>query len=164
MKLILLKLGPMTEKEIELPWVAVGEAFKQMIRSSAVHIHKEHFDIVFKCLEVLWLLFFLLLFFYSWVTEEKICTYWGKYLCFIGPELVFFFWFGNIKYKVVGKILPFFSKFSYPGGCFVNEKGTTVGETQNSVLWLGKNGLYSLPLHTLQNPCWNAVLVLCLLW
>ncbi|KAF4793836.1 Small subunit processome component 20 like protein [Turdus rufiventris] len=51
MKLILLKLGPITEKEIELPWVAVGEAFKQMIRSSAVHIHKEHFDIVFKCLE-----------------------------------------------------------------------------------------------------------------
>lgn len=52
MKLILMKLGPMTEEEIELPWVAVGEAFKQMIRSAAVHIHKEHFDIVFKCLEV----------------------------------------------------------------------------------------------------------------
>lgn len=52
MKLILLKLGPTTEEEIELPWVAVGEAFGQMIRSAAVHIHKEHFDIVFKCLEV----------------------------------------------------------------------------------------------------------------
>lgn len=52
MKLILLKLGPMTEEEIELPWLAVGEAFKQMIRAAAVHIHKEHFDIVFKCLEV----------------------------------------------------------------------------------------------------------------
>lgn len=52
MKLILLKLGPITEEEIELPWVAVGEAFEQMIRSAAAHIHKEHFDIVFKCLEV----------------------------------------------------------------------------------------------------------------
>lgn len=51
MKLILLKLGPVTEEEIELPWVAVGEAFKQMIRSAAVHIHKDHFDVVFKCLE-----------------------------------------------------------------------------------------------------------------
>ncbi|KFP79677.1 Small subunit processome component 20, partial [Acanthisitta chloris] len=51
MKLILLKLGPVTEVENELPWAAVGEAFEQMIRSAAVHIHKEHFDIVFKCLE-----------------------------------------------------------------------------------------------------------------
>ncbi|XP_008939761.1 PREDICTED: small subunit processome component 20 homolog, partial [Merops nubicus] len=51
MKLILLKLGPITEEEIELPWVTVGEAFEQMMRSAVVHIHKEHFDIVFKCLE-----------------------------------------------------------------------------------------------------------------
>ncbi|KAM9389678.1 small subunit processome component 20 homolog [Phaethornis superciliosus] len=51
MKLILLKLGPITEEEIELPWTAVGEAFEQMIKSAVVHIHKEHFDIVFKCLE-----------------------------------------------------------------------------------------------------------------
>ncbi|KAJ7404618.1 Small subunit processome component 20 like protein [Willisornis vidua] len=51
LKLILLKLGPITEEEIELPWAAVGEAFKQMLRSAVVHIHKEHFDIVFKCLE-----------------------------------------------------------------------------------------------------------------
>ncbi|XP_061213380.1 small subunit processome component 20 homolog [Neopsephotus bourkii] len=51
MKLILSKLGPITEEEIELPWVTVGEAFEQMIRSAVVHIHKEHFDIVFKCLE-----------------------------------------------------------------------------------------------------------------
>uniref|UniRef100_A0A672UNL4 UTP20 small subunit processome component n=1 Tax=Strigops habroptila TaxID=2489341 RepID=A0A672UNL4_STRHB len=51
MKLILSKLGPITEEELELPWVAVGEAFEQMIRSAVVHIHKEHFDIVFKCLE-----------------------------------------------------------------------------------------------------------------
>lgn len=52
LKLILLKLGPITEKEIELPWLTVGEVFEQMIRSAVVHIHKEHFDIVFKCLEV----------------------------------------------------------------------------------------------------------------
>uniref|UniRef100_A0A8B9NWC6 UTP20 small subunit processome component n=1 Tax=Apteryx owenii TaxID=8824 RepID=A0A8B9NWC6_APTOW len=51
MKLILLKLGPVTEAEIELPWVTVGEAFEQMIRSAVAHIHREHFDIVFKCLE-----------------------------------------------------------------------------------------------------------------
>ncbi|KAM6301905.1 small subunit processome component 20 homolog isoform 2-T2 [Podargus strigoides] len=50
-KLILTKLGPVTEEEVELPWVTVGEAFEQMIRSAVVHIHKEHFDIVFKCLE-----------------------------------------------------------------------------------------------------------------
>ncbi|NXC50218.1 UTP20 protein, partial [Penelope pileata] len=50
-KLILVKLGPVTEEEVELPWVTVGEAFEQMIRSAAVHIHREHFDIVFKCLE-----------------------------------------------------------------------------------------------------------------
>uniref|UniRef100_A0A8C4U3G8 UTP20 small subunit processome component n=1 Tax=Falco tinnunculus TaxID=100819 RepID=A0A8C4U3G8_FALTI len=53
MKLILLKLGPVTEEEVELPWITVGEAFEQMIRSAVVHIHKEHFDIVFKCLESL---------------------------------------------------------------------------------------------------------------
>ncbi|XP_062441952.1 small subunit processome component 20 homolog [Rhea pennata] len=51
MKLMLLKLGPVTEVEIELPWITVGEAFEQMIRSAVVHIHREHFDIVFKCLE-----------------------------------------------------------------------------------------------------------------
>ncbi|KAM8820065.1 small subunit processome component 20 homolog [Eudromia elegans] len=51
MKLILLKLGPVTEVEIELPWVMVGEAFEQMIKSAVVHIHREHFDVAFKCLE-----------------------------------------------------------------------------------------------------------------
>ncbi|NWH65197.1 UTP20 protein, partial [Geococcyx californianus] len=51
MKLILLKLGPITEEEVELPWIAVGKAFEQMIRSAVVHIHKENFNIVFKCLE-----------------------------------------------------------------------------------------------------------------
>ncbi|OXB75402.1 UNVERIFIED_CONTAM: hypothetical protein H355_010604 [Colinus virginianus] len=51
LKLILVKLGPVTEEETELPWIKVGEAFEQMIRTAAVHIHREHFDIVFKCLE-----------------------------------------------------------------------------------------------------------------
>ncbi|KAM6293789.1 small subunit processome component 20 homolog [Porphyrio hochstetteri] len=51
MKLMLLKLGPITEEESVLPWATVGEAFKQMIRSAVLHIHKEHFGIVFKCLE-----------------------------------------------------------------------------------------------------------------
>uniref|UniRef100_A0A8C2Y8I8 UTP20 small subunit processome component n=1 Tax=Coturnix japonica TaxID=93934 RepID=A0A8C2Y8I8_COTJA len=51
LKLILVKLGPVTEEETELPWVTIGEAFEQMIRSAAVHIHREHFDIVFKCLK-----------------------------------------------------------------------------------------------------------------
>ncbi|XP_065514435.1 small subunit processome component 20 homolog isoform X1 [Caloenas nicobarica] len=51
LKIILLKLGPVTEEEIELPWVAVGEAFERMIRSAVLHIHREHFDVVFKCLE-----------------------------------------------------------------------------------------------------------------
>ncbi|NWI16571.1 UTP20 protein, partial [Crypturellus soui] len=51
MKLILSKLGPVTEAEIELPWVVVGDVFEQMMKSAAVYIHREHFDIVFKCLE-----------------------------------------------------------------------------------------------------------------
>lgn len=51
LKLILVKLGPVTEEETELPWITIGEAFEQMIRSAAVHIHREHFDIVFKCLK-----------------------------------------------------------------------------------------------------------------
>uniref|UniRef100_A0A803XPU0 UTP20 small subunit processome component n=1 Tax=Meleagris gallopavo TaxID=9103 RepID=A0A803XPU0_MELGA len=51
LKLILVKLGPVTEEETELPWITIGEAFEQMIRSAAVHIHREHFDVVFKCLK-----------------------------------------------------------------------------------------------------------------
>uniref|UniRef100_A0A8C4VGI6 UTP20 small subunit processome component n=1 Tax=Gopherus evgoodei TaxID=1825980 RepID=A0A8C4VGI6_9SAUR len=50
-KLILLKLGPITETEAKLPWIIVGEAFKHMVKSAAVHIYKEHFEVLFKCLE-----------------------------------------------------------------------------------------------------------------
>uniref|UniRef100_K7GES8 UTP20 small subunit processome component n=1 Tax=Pelodiscus sinensis TaxID=13735 RepID=K7GES8_PELSI len=50
-KSILLKLGPVTESEAKLPWIIVGEAFKHMVKSAAMHIHKEHFEILFKCLE-----------------------------------------------------------------------------------------------------------------
>ncbi|EMP26858.1 Small subunit processome component 20 like protein [Chelonia mydas] len=50
-KFILLKLGPITEIEAKLPWIIVGEAFKHMVKSAAVHIYKEHFEVLFKCLE-----------------------------------------------------------------------------------------------------------------
>uniref|UniRef100_A0A8C0GJE3 UTP20 small subunit processome component n=1 Tax=Chelonoidis abingdonii TaxID=106734 RepID=A0A8C0GJE3_CHEAB len=50
-KFILLKLGPITEIEAKLPWIIVGEAVKHMVKSAAVHIYKEHFEVLFKCLE-----------------------------------------------------------------------------------------------------------------
>lgn len=52
MKLILQKLGPVTETEIQLPWVLVGETLKNMVKSTALCIHKEHFGIFFECLQV----------------------------------------------------------------------------------------------------------------
>lgn len=88
LKLILLKLGPVTEEETELPWVAVGEAFERMIRSAVLHIHREHFGVVFKCLEVHCGFFFLFL---HKRPENPLCIYKEKYLCFIGTELGFFF-------------------------------------------------------------------------
>lgn len=74
LKLILVKLGPVTEEETELPWITIGEAFEQMIRSAAVHIHREHFDIVFKCLKVCLFPFF---FFFASLPErlKKSCVY-----------------------------------------------------------------------------------------
>lgn len=164
MKLILLKLGPITEEEIELPWVAVGEAFEQMIRSAAAHIHKEHFDIVFKCLEVHWLFFFLLLFFYSWVTEEKFSTYWEKYLCFIGPELGFLGFFLLWKHKIQGHVhgknsTLLFLTSELPWWLFCEWERNYC--RWDSVLWLGEDSLYDLPLHTLQSSCWNVVIVFC---
>ncbi|XP_067415819.1 small subunit processome component 20 homolog [Emydura macquarii macquarii] len=50
-KLILLKLGPVTEIEAKLPWIIVGEAFKHMVKSAAMHIYKEHLEVLFTCLE-----------------------------------------------------------------------------------------------------------------
>ncbi|XP_042637758.1 small subunit processome component 20 homolog [Orycteropus afer afer] len=50
-KLILQKLGPVTETETQLPWVLVGEALKNMVRSTAFYIYKEHFGTFFECLQ-----------------------------------------------------------------------------------------------------------------
>lgn len=51
-KLILQKLGPVTETETQLPWILVGEALKNMAKSTAFYIYKEHFGIFFECLQV----------------------------------------------------------------------------------------------------------------
>ncbi|XP_006888591.1 PREDICTED: small subunit processome component 20 homolog [Elephantulus edwardii] len=50
-KLILQKLGPITETETQLPWILVGEALKNMVKSTAFYIAKEHFGIFFECLQ-----------------------------------------------------------------------------------------------------------------
>ncbi|XP_048213322.1 small subunit processome component 20 homolog [Perognathus longimembris pacificus] len=51
LKLILQKLGPVTETETQLPWVLVGETLKNMAKSTVVHIYKEHFATFFDCLQ-----------------------------------------------------------------------------------------------------------------
>ncbi|XP_032972673.1 small subunit processome component 20 homolog [Rhinolophus ferrumequinum] len=50
-KLILQKLGPVTEIETQLPWILVGETLKNMVKSTASYIHKEHFGTFFECLQ-----------------------------------------------------------------------------------------------------------------
>ncbi|XP_058164591.1 small subunit processome component 20 homolog isoform X1 [Dasypus novemcinctus] len=50
-KLILQKLGPVTETEVQLPWILVGETLKNMVKSTAFYIFKEHFGIFFECLQ-----------------------------------------------------------------------------------------------------------------
>jgi U3 small nucleolar RNA-associated protein 20 len=52
MKLILQKLGPVTETETQLPWILIGETLKHMAKSSVVYIYKEHFGTLFDCLQV----------------------------------------------------------------------------------------------------------------
>ncbi|XP_062989767.1 small subunit processome component 20 homolog [Elgaria multicarinata webbii] len=49
--LILKKMGPVTETEVTLPWISVGEAFKHMAQSAAGFIGKEHFDVFFISLQ-----------------------------------------------------------------------------------------------------------------
>ncbi|KAJ1163535.1 hypothetical protein NDU88_003993 [Pleurodeles waltl] len=49
--LIVQKLGPITETEVKLPWSTVGEVFKHMVESAASYIHREHFDVLFRCLQ-----------------------------------------------------------------------------------------------------------------
>ncbi|XP_031318808.2 small subunit processome component 20 homolog [Camelus dromedarius] len=50
-KLILQKLGPVTETEAQLPWILVGGTLKNMVKSTAIYICKEHFGIFFECLQ-----------------------------------------------------------------------------------------------------------------
>ncbi|XP_053439547.1 small subunit processome component 20 homolog [Nycticebus coucang] len=50
-RLILQKLGPVTETETQLPWVLVGETLKNMVKSTVFYIYKEHFGIFFECLQ-----------------------------------------------------------------------------------------------------------------
>ncbi|XP_036923704.1 small subunit processome component 20 homolog isoform X2 [Sturnira hondurensis] len=50
-KLILQKLGPVTETETLLAWILVGETLKNMVKSTVCYIHKEHFGIFFECLQ-----------------------------------------------------------------------------------------------------------------
>ncbi|XP_051886024.1 small subunit processome component 20 homolog isoform X2 [Pristis pectinata] len=49
--IILQKLGPVTEPSVVLPWDAVQEAVGHMAKSCATHVHKEHFDILWNCLQ-----------------------------------------------------------------------------------------------------------------
>lgn len=51
LKLLLQKLGPVTETETQLPWILVGETLKTMAKSSVVYIYKEHFGVFFDCLQ-----------------------------------------------------------------------------------------------------------------
>lgn len=51
-KLIFQKLGPVTETETVLPWVLVGETLKSMAKSAAAYVSKEHFGVMFECLQV----------------------------------------------------------------------------------------------------------------
>uniref|UniRef100_A0A8C2VK88 UTP20 small subunit processome component n=1 Tax=Chinchilla lanigera TaxID=34839 RepID=A0A8C2VK88_CHILA len=50
-KLILQKLGPVTETQTHLPWVLVGETLKHMARSAVAYVYKEHFGTFFDCLQ-----------------------------------------------------------------------------------------------------------------
>uniref|UniRef100_A0A2K6K485 UTP20 small subunit processome component n=1 Tax=Rhinopithecus bieti TaxID=61621 RepID=A0A2K6K485_RHIBE len=50
-KLILQKLGPVTETEIQLPWMLIGETLKNMVKSTVSYISKEHFSTFFECLQ-----------------------------------------------------------------------------------------------------------------
>ncbi|KAK2102440.1 U3 snoRNP protein [Saguinus oedipus] len=50
-KLILQKLGPVTETETRLPWILIGETLKNMVKSTVSYISKEHFGTFFECLQ-----------------------------------------------------------------------------------------------------------------
>uniref|UniRef100_G1R2X5 UTP20 small subunit processome component n=1 Tax=Nomascus leucogenys TaxID=61853 RepID=G1R2X5_NOMLE len=50
-KLILRKLGPVTETETQLPWMLIGETLKNMVKPTVSYISKEHFGTFFECLQ-----------------------------------------------------------------------------------------------------------------
>ncbi|XP_060633217.2 small subunit processome component 20 homolog [Anolis sagrei] len=49
--LILKKMGPVTETEVTLLWISVGEVCKHMAQSAAGFIYKENLDMFFRCLQ-----------------------------------------------------------------------------------------------------------------
>ncbi|KAM8982078.1 small subunit processome component 20 homolog [Sarcophilus harrisii] len=48
---ILRKLGPVTETKAQLPWHLVAEALRQMVKSSAAYVYKDHFGVFWECLQ-----------------------------------------------------------------------------------------------------------------
>ncbi|MBN3281355.1 UTP20 protein, partial [Polyodon spathula] len=45
------KLGPVTEREVELPWSTVGEVLCHMAESSASYVYEENFVVLWDCLQ-----------------------------------------------------------------------------------------------------------------
>ncbi|XP_068951330.1 small subunit processome component 20 homolog [Petaurus breviceps papuanus] len=50
-RVILRKLGPVTETRAQLPWDLVAEALRQMVKSSATYVYKDHFGVFWECLQ-----------------------------------------------------------------------------------------------------------------
>ncbi|XP_044533441.1 small subunit processome component 20 homolog [Gracilinanus agilis] len=50
-KVILRKLGPVTETKTQLPWDLVAGALRQMVKSSAAYVYKDHFGVFWECLQ-----------------------------------------------------------------------------------------------------------------
>ncbi|CAH2277583.1 small subunit processome component 20 homolog [Pelobates cultripes] len=51
-RVILQKLGPITETEKELPWNLVGETLNSLVETATAYIHTEHFDPLFNTIEI----------------------------------------------------------------------------------------------------------------
>ncbi|KAM8974068.1 small subunit processome component 20 homolog isoform 2-T2 [Pelodytes ibericus] len=51
-KVILQKLGPITETEVVLPWSLVGETLNHFVESATSHIYREHFEPLFNNIQV----------------------------------------------------------------------------------------------------------------
>ncbi|XP_043821455.1 small subunit processome component 20 homolog [Dromiciops gliroides] len=50
-RVILRKLGPVTETKAQLPWDLVAEALRQMVKSSAAFVYRDHFGVFWECLQ-----------------------------------------------------------------------------------------------------------------